>query len=126
MPFLPSVPGTASRPWSGRFTCSSVALVFCLACISRVEGQTNSPVPCKDTHGGSSAGATLPRHILGVFPNHNASPCLDPYVPIGAGEKFKIAREDAFDAGAIVVAGMVAGTAQLLNSNRPFGQEASG
>jgi len=120
------MPGVMSWLWSGRFACSTVTLVFCLG---RIEGQTNPLGACKDTNGGSSAGATLnplPRHILGVFPNHNTSPCLDPYVPISATEKFKIASEDAFDPGAIVVAGAVAGTAQLLNSNRPFGQEASG
>ena len=68
----------------------------------------------------------LPRHILGIFPNHNASPCLSPYVPISAKEKFKIASEDAFDPGAVVLAALTAGAAQLFNSNRPFGQEASG
>ncbi len=75
------------------------------------------------------AGATLnprPRHILGILPNHNTSPCLAPYVPISAKEKFKIASEDAFDPGAFVLAAGVAGAAQLINSNRPFGQEASG
>jgi hypothetical protein len=67
-----------------------------------------------------------PRRILGIFPNHNASPCLSPYVPISAKDKFKIASEDAFDPGAVVLAALTGGAAQLFNSNRPFGQEASG
>jgi hypothetical protein len=67
-----------------------------------------------------------PRHILGIFPNHNASPCLSPYVPIGTKEKFKIASEDVFDPGAVALAALAGGAAQLFNSNRPFGQEASG
>jgi hypothetical protein len=67
-----------------------------------------------------------PKHILGVFPNHNTFPCLSPYVPIGVREKFKIASADAFDPGAIVAAAWVGGAAQLFNSNRPFGQEVSG
>jgi hypothetical protein len=67
-----------------------------------------------------------PRHILGIFPNHNTSPCLSPYVPIGTREKFKVASEDAFDPGAIALAALTGGAAQLFNSNRPFGQEASG
>jgi len=67
-----------------------------------------------------------PKRILGIFPNHNTSACLDPYVPISAREKFKIASEDAFDPGTVVLAAGIAGTAQLFNSNRPFGQEASG
>ena len=67
-----------------------------------------------------------PRRILGIFPNHNASPCLSPYVPISAKDKFKIASEDAFDPGAVVLAALTGGASQLFNSNRPFGQEASG
>jgi hypothetical protein len=76
-----------------------------------------------------AAGTALnpqPRHILGIFPNHNTSPCLVPYVPIGANDKFKIAKADAFDPGAVVLAAGAGGMAQLFNSNRPFGQEASG
>jgi hypothetical protein len=97
------------------------SLVFCAVCF----GQTNPQGTCK----GVPAPATLeplPKHILGVFPNHNASPCLFPYVPIGVKEKFKIASADAFDPGAIAEAALFGGAAQLFNSNRPFGQEASG
>jgi len=47
-------------------------------------------------------------------------------VPIGAKDKFKIAGEDAFDPGAVALAALTGGAAQLFNSNRPFGQEASG
>jgi len=115
----------------GRIVCAT--LVVCAVYSGRIEGQTNPPGACKDTvtNGGSSivAEATQnpqPKRILGIFPNHNASPCLAPYVPISAKEKFKIASEDAFDPGALVLAAGVAGAAQLVNSNRPFGQEASG
>ena len=108
-------------------------MLYCLVCLCRIEGQPNPPDACKDivAAGGSSgvAGAaldSLPRHILGILPNHNASPCLIPYVPISTREKFKIAREDALDPGAIALAALTGGAAQLFNSNRPFGQEASG
>jgi hypothetical protein len=37
-----------------------------------------------------------------------------------------IASEDAFDPGTVVLAALTGGLAQLSNSNRPFGQEASG
>ena len=93
------------------------ALVFCAVCF----GQINPVGTCK--------GITTdpqPKHILGIFPNHNTSPCLFPYVPIGTEEKFKIALADAFDPGAIAAAAVAGGAAQLFNSNRPFGQEASG
>src|SRR5580700_1564244 len=119
--------------WRNRFAVPSAcaALVFGVACISPMQAQTNPPDACKGvvTGGGSSVVATpdpQPRHILGILPNHNTAPCLSPYVPIGVKEKFKIASEDAFDPGGIVLAALTGGEAQLFNSNRPFGQEASG
>jgi len=128
------MPGIKLFPWSIGFdgTTGCVVLVFCTACAGHIAGQTRPPEPCKDTitNGGSSTvNATpnaQPRHILGIFPNHNASPCLSPYVPISSRDKFKIASEDALDPGGIVVAAAAGGVAQLLNSNRVFGQEASG
>lgn len=92
------------------FTC-------CTACL----GQSNPPGSC-----GALNPDPQPHRILGIFPNHSTYPCLFPYVPIGLEEKFKIASKDAFDPGAIVLAGLTGGAAQLFNSNRPFGQEASG
>jgi hypothetical protein len=95
----------------------SVTLICCTVCV----GQTNPTGTCK-----ASTPDAQPKHILGIIPNHNTSPCLFPYVPISVKEKFKIASADAFDPGAIVAAAGAAGAAQLFNSNRPFGQEASG
>jgi hypothetical protein len=125
------IPGK-SCPWRrrlpGRAGC--VVQVFCVVCLGRIQGQTNPSGACKDTVSNAGSHPTAldpqPKHILGIFPNHNASPCLVPYVPIGAKDKFNIARADAFDPGAIVVAAGAAGAAQLFDSNRPFGQEASG
>lgn len=119
----------------GRHRTACVALVFCLVCllIGRIYAQTNLASGCKGitangatSAAGGTAPNTEPRRIFGIFPNHNTSPCLTPYVPINAKEKFKIASEDAFDPGTVVLAAGIAGTAQLFNSNRPFGQEASG
>jgi hypothetical protein len=94
-----------------------VAVVFSTACIARLEGQTNPPPWAPDPP---------TKHIFGVFPNYGTSPSLSPYVPISSKEKFKIASEDALDPGGIVVAAAAGGVAQLLNSNRVFGQEVSG
>jgi hypothetical protein len=87
-----------------------------MVCLGRIEGQTNPPDLCKDigANGGSSAVAAAvpepqPRRILGIFPNHNASPCLSPYVAIIAKDKFKIAGEDAFDPGAVALAALTGG-----------------
>lgn len=110
----------------------SIPLKFALAvmfCCMVCRAQASAPAACKDIAASGLPASTLeapPRHILGIFPNHNASPCLVPYTPLSVGEKFKIAREDALDPGAIAVAGLTGGAAQLFNSNRPFGQEASG
>jgi hypothetical protein len=119
--------------WSGRFfSAGFVALVFCAVCVGQIGSQTKPPEPCKDAvaNGGPSALPAArnpqPRHILGIFPNYNTSPCLSPYIAISSKDKFKIASEDAFDPGGIALAALTGGAAQLFNSNRPFGQEASG
>jgi hypothetical protein len=100
---------------------TSVTTLVVIACGTACLGQTNPPGSCS-----ALTPDPLPRRILGIFPNHNTYPCLVDYVPISVKEKFKIASEDALDPGAIALAGLAGGTAQLLNSNRPFGQEASG
>jgi hypothetical protein len=123
------MPGFSLFRFPGAPAC--FLLVFCTTWAGPMSGQTRPPEPCKDasTIGGSSSVARAtpqPRHILGIFPNHNASPCLSPYVPLSANEKFKIASEDALDPGAVALAALTGGAAQYFNSNRPFGQEVSG
>ncbi len=123
------MPGIEYCPWSSGHSGSAVALLFCTVCAGQIAGQTTPPEPCQDpvaSGGPSVAPNSQPRHILGILPNYNASPCLSPYVPISARDKFKIASEDAFDPGAFAVAAFTGGAAQLSNSNRPFGQEVSG
>jgi hypothetical protein len=117
--YLPSVFGgkrwLLSNRSPGIAVC--VALVFYTVCIDSIEGQTNPP---------ASTPEPQTKHIFGVFPNYGTSPSLSPYVPISSKDKFKIASKDALDPGAIVVAAAAGGIAQLLNSNRVFGQEVSG
>jgi hypothetical protein len=66
------------------------------------------------------------KRILGIIPNYRTSPSLTPYRPITVREKFRIASEDSFDRGTVVLAAAFAGEAQLTNSNRSFGQGAAG
>ena len=66
------------------------------------------------------------KHILGIIPNFRTSPTLDPYTPITAREKFKIARQDSFDRGTLLLAAAFAGQSQLSNDNRAFGQGVQG
>ena len=66
------------------------------------------------------------KRILGVIPNFRTSPTLKDYKPLSTQEKFKLAAEDSFDRGNVVLAAVFAGKAQLTNANRPFGQGAAG
>jgi hypothetical protein len=100
---------------------SAATALLVIACCTACLGQTTPPGSCNSLNP-----EPQPHRILGIFPNHNTYPCLFPYAPISVKEKFKIANEDALDPGAIVLAGLTGGAAQLFNSNRPFGQEASG
>jgi hypothetical protein len=66
------------------------------------------------------------KRILGIVPNYRTSPSLQSYEPLTPGEKFKIAIEDSFDRGTVVLAALFGGQGQLTNSNRSFGQGAAG
>lgn len=61
-----------------------------------------------------------------MIPNYRTSPTLTNYEPLTPGEKFKIASQDAFDPGTLVLAGLFAGEGQLTNANRSFGQGGAG
>jgi hypothetical protein len=66
------------------------------------------------------------KRIFWIVPNYRTSPSLSSYEPLTAGEKFKVASQDAFDRGTIALAGLFAGEAQLTNANRSFGQGGTG
>jgi len=66
------------------------------------------------------------KRIFGIIPNYRTSPTLKDYKPLTAGEKFKIASQDAFDRGSVVLAAAFAGEGQITNSTPSFGQGAMG
>jgi hypothetical protein len=66
------------------------------------------------------------KRLLGVVPNYRSSPSLQNYHPLSNGDKFKIATEDAFDRGTVILAGIFAAEAQATNANRSFGEGAAG
>lgn len=66
------------------------------------------------------------KRILWIIPNYRTSPSLADYAPISAKEKFRIARQDSFDPGTVVLAALFAGEAQLTNSTPEFGQGVRG
>jgi hypothetical protein len=66
------------------------------------------------------------KRIFGIVPNFRTSPTLQNYEPLTPKEKFKIAAQDAFDRGTVVLAAAFAGESQLTNADRSFGQGAEG
>jgi hypothetical protein len=85
--------------------------------------QTAQPA---NTPGQNDSPDTESKRILGVIPNYRTSASLVNYEPLTDGGKFKIASEDAFDRGTIVLAALFGGEGQLANSNRAFGQGGEG
>lgn len=66
------------------------------------------------------------KRLLGIVPNYRSASSLQNYRPLSPGDKFKIASEDAFDRGNIILAGIVGAEGQATNANRSFGQGAAG
>jgi len=66
------------------------------------------------------------KRVLWIIPNFRTFPTLDNYKPIPPKEKFKIATDDSFDRGTVVLAAAFAGDGQLTNANPSFGQGVKG
>jgi hypothetical protein len=66
------------------------------------------------------------KRLLGIIPNYRTSPTLTDYKPITPKEKFKIASDDSFDRGTVVLAALFGGHGQWTNANPSFGQGAAG
>jgi len=94
-------------------TIAAGMTVFVSVCACQQDPVTNA-VPHAD------------KHILGIIPNFRTSEMPNPYQPISAREKFKIARQDSFDRGTFLLAAAFAGESQLNNDNRAFGQGVKG
>ncbi len=66
------------------------------------------------------------KRLFGIVPNYRTSPSLNNYEPISPKDKFKIAGQDAFDRGTVVLAAFFAGESQLTHADPAFGQGAAG
>ena len=64
------------------------------------------------------------KRILGIIPNYRTSPPLTNYVPLTAGQKFRMASQDAVDPGTFALAGLFAVEAQLTEETPSFGHGA--
>jgi hypothetical protein len=93
-------------------------------CQSMPDSPNQVPTP-------ASAPATPPadindKRILWIVPNSRTSSTLDHYKPLTPKQKFGIATQDAFDRGTVVLAALFAGEAQLVQSEKSFGNGAAG
>jgi hypothetical protein len=86
----------------------------------------NPPPVQPGTSAKDNQSESAPKRILGIIPNYRTSPSLTNYEPISAKEKFRIASQDSFDRGTVILAAAFAGEGQLTNANRSFGQGAAG
>ena len=81
-------------------------------------------------HAGDSSGivpeAAIDKRIFGIIPNYRTSPSLQDYAPLTTKEKFKVARQDAFDRGTLVLAAVFAGDGEVTHADPSFGQGAKG
>ncbi len=110
---------------------ASLLVLFCAGPIfgqERQEGKPPQPGVVATSANGDPATDSAPeqKRIFGLIPNYRSAPIPVPYKPLSTGEKFKIASQDAFDRGTVVLALLFAGEGQLTNSNREFGQGAAG
>ena len=81
------------------------------------------PLPDAGTDAGRDTGAppAEAKRIFGIVPNYRTSPSLKDYQPLPPREKFKIATQDSFDRGTLILAALFAGEAQLTHSTPSFG-----
>jgi len=111
--------GTSRAPREHMLFHSRVLLVALFILLSSPSpGQQSSPAP--------NPAQPAVRRILWIIPNHRTSPSLHPYKPLTPEEKCKIATEDSFDPGAIALATLFAGEAQLTHATPAFGQGVEG
>jgi hypothetical protein len=69
---------------------------------------------------------TESKRLLFIVPNYRTAPTLKEFSPLTPKDKFKIASQDAFDRGTIVLAALFAGESQLTNDNPSYGQGGAG
>jgi hypothetical protein len=111
-----SSPMTMKTPLSRKY--AACLLIACSCPLA--DAQSSSPEPPQAESTPES------KRLLGVVPNYRSSPNLQNYQPLSSGDKFKIATEDAFDRGTVILAGIFGAEAQATNANRSFGQGAAG
>ena len=85
------------------------------------ESENGPPQPEKER-----IGVPTSKRIFWIIPNYRTSPSLKGYRPISVRQKFKIAEQDSFDRGTIVLAAAFAGEGQISRATPEFGQGVAG
>lgn len=62
------------------------------------------------------------KRVFGIIPNYRTFPTLTNYKPLTPKEKFKIARDDSFDRGTVVLASEFAAEGKLITRIPPLGR----
>ena len=88
--------------------------------------EESSPAGVGQTSSSRNASPIESKRIFGIVPNYRTSPSLQNYEPLTTSEKFKIATQDSFDRGTVILAAFFGGEGQLTNANRSFGQGGAG
>ena len=85
-----------------------------------------SSSPCQNPLSAQTSEEKESKHLLWLIPNYGTSPVLADFHPLTTGQKFQLAGQDSWDRSTVALSAVSAGQAQLSNSNRSFGQGATG
>jgi hypothetical protein len=111
----------------GRRTTLFALLLSCLVYGQESEADRAKPTPDPANAAPVDAADQIPgKRMFGIIPNYRSSPSLKNYEPIPVKEKFKIASQDSFDRGTVLLAAAFAGEGQMASSEKSFGQGVEG
>jgi len=122
-----AMPHTTFMAFSSRRLCARSVTAFAATTLLAVSSfcQAAAPGICQKSDPAKPPDPNDKR-VFGIVPNYRTFPTLANYKPITPKEKFKIAKDDSFDRGTVVLAAELAGEGQLINSNPSFGHGVTG
>lgn len=99
-----------------------VCILFAFCALSRLNAQGDDTPDPAATNVAQPVHQSEAKRLFGIIPNYRTSETLRPYTPISTKQKFRIAAEDSFDRGTILLAAAFAGLDQLTNEDKSYGQ----
>ena len=64
---------------------------------------------------------TEAKRLFGIIPNYRTEEFPNPYKPLSAEQKFRLATQDSFDRGTVILGAMFGGLDQITGSEKSFG-----